>query len=378
MRAARRRWNDCVLRSPGSARPPARGGTVYRAQRFRRHDALDAGSRGDGGPQPASFTRLAQALGHTGWDDFREALIEARRPAPPRRTPAACAARRKVPAGRRRPRGGDDRGRCRWPDRLAPRSMPPPRRRCMPRGASMSPGSGPAARWQCCCITSSGCSAPTPRWSRARRRSRARRHARGRGLRADRLRALFARQPGRQAAAREAGLDTVVLADSAAAPIAAGRRPPAAIRNRDARLLPQPRRGHAPAQALAAAVFTSGGAAARARLRETEARLAALPPTCRIGGTMSHRVLHRSLRATRRSRSRGEGIYLHRRATATRVIDGSRRRGGRLPRPWPSARDRGDARRRSTSSPTPIPRLFSCEPRRAAGRRSGRPRARAG
>jgi DNA-binding MurR/RpiR family transcriptional regulator len=31
--------------------------------------------------QPASFTRLAQALGQTGWDDFRDALIEARRPA---------------------------------------------------------------------------------------------------------------------------------------------------------------------------------------------------------------------------------------------------------------------------------------------------------
>lgn len=32
------------------------------------------------GLQPASFTRLAQALGHTGWSDFREALIEVRRP----------------------------------------------------------------------------------------------------------------------------------------------------------------------------------------------------------------------------------------------------------------------------------------------------------
>jgi DNA-binding MurR/RpiR family transcriptional regulator len=34
------------------------------------------------GLQPAAFTRLAQALGHAGWDDFRDALIEARRPAP--------------------------------------------------------------------------------------------------------------------------------------------------------------------------------------------------------------------------------------------------------------------------------------------------------
>jgi DNA-binding MurR/RpiR family transcriptional regulator len=34
------------------------------------------------GLQPAAFTRLAQALGHSGWEDFRDALIEARRPAP--------------------------------------------------------------------------------------------------------------------------------------------------------------------------------------------------------------------------------------------------------------------------------------------------------
>jgi len=34
------------------------------------------------GLQPACFTRLAQALGHPGWDAFREALIETRRPRP--------------------------------------------------------------------------------------------------------------------------------------------------------------------------------------------------------------------------------------------------------------------------------------------------------
>src|SRR5258708_33582099 len=32
------------------------------------------------GLQPATFTRLAQAIGHTGWDQFRNELIEARRP----------------------------------------------------------------------------------------------------------------------------------------------------------------------------------------------------------------------------------------------------------------------------------------------------------
>lgn len=34
------------------------------------------------GLPPACFTRLAQALGHPGWDAFREALIETRRPRP--------------------------------------------------------------------------------------------------------------------------------------------------------------------------------------------------------------------------------------------------------------------------------------------------------
>jgi DNA-binding MurR/RpiR family transcriptional regulator len=34
------------------------------------------------GVNPASFTRLAQALGYGGWDELRDALIEARRPIP--------------------------------------------------------------------------------------------------------------------------------------------------------------------------------------------------------------------------------------------------------------------------------------------------------
>ena len=34
------------------------------------------------GLQPATFTRLAQAIGHAGWDQFRNELIEARRPGP--------------------------------------------------------------------------------------------------------------------------------------------------------------------------------------------------------------------------------------------------------------------------------------------------------
>jgi len=67
---------------------PGLPGRLQEAGRFiTRHD-FDATTRSmrdlaaAAGLQPASFTRLAQALGHTGWDDFRDALIEARRPAP--------------------------------------------------------------------------------------------------------------------------------------------------------------------------------------------------------------------------------------------------------------------------------------------------------
>src|SRR3979409_2795972 len=35
------------------------------------------------GADPASFTRLAKALGYAGWDGLRAALTEARRPEPP-------------------------------------------------------------------------------------------------------------------------------------------------------------------------------------------------------------------------------------------------------------------------------------------------------
>src|SRR5881392_4482844 len=35
------------------------------------------------GADPASFTRLAKALGYSGWDGLRAALTEARRPAQP-------------------------------------------------------------------------------------------------------------------------------------------------------------------------------------------------------------------------------------------------------------------------------------------------------
>lgn len=61
---------------------------LQEAARFvARHD-FDAATRSmrdlaaAAGTNPATFTRLAQALGYAGWDELREALIEARRPGP--------------------------------------------------------------------------------------------------------------------------------------------------------------------------------------------------------------------------------------------------------------------------------------------------------
>ncbi len=78
------------------------------------------------------------------------------------------------------------------------------------------------------------------------------------------------------AAARDAGLSAVVLADSPAAPIAAGAAHVLTFATATPAFFPSLTAAVALAQALAAAVFALGGEAARARLRESEARLAAL------------------------------------------------------------------------------------------------------
>jgi DNA-binding MurR/RpiR family transcriptional regulator len=78
------------------------------------------------------------------------------------------------------------------------------------------------------------------------------------------------------AAARDAGLTTVVLADRATAPIAAGADHLLRFATATPAFFPSLAAATALAQALAAAVFTLGGAASLARLRDSEARLAAL------------------------------------------------------------------------------------------------------
>src|ERR1700682_5985168 len=49
------------------------------------------------GADPASFTRLAKALGYSGWDELRAALTEARRPAQPSPFSARTRDRRRGP-----------------------------------------------------------------------------------------------------------------------------------------------------------------------------------------------------------------------------------------------------------------------------------------
>jgi hypothetical protein len=51
----------------------------------------------EAGADPASFTRLAKALGYSGWDELRAALTEARRPAPAQPFSARTRAGRKGP-----------------------------------------------------------------------------------------------------------------------------------------------------------------------------------------------------------------------------------------------------------------------------------------
>ena len=65
---------------------PARLQQVGRFVAANDYDATTRSMRdlaGEAGADPASFTRLAKALGYSGWDELRAALTEARRPAQP-------------------------------------------------------------------------------------------------------------------------------------------------------------------------------------------------------------------------------------------------------------------------------------------------------
>lgn len=257
-------------------------GRLQEAGRFiTRHD-FDATTRSmrdlaaAAGLQPASFTRLAQALGHTGWDDFRDALIEARRPVP------APFSGRVQPAREKNSRGAAG--------MIAADAESVARLDAAPIAAAAKALHGARRIWIA--------------GFRSCRSVAELLHYQLRLFRPDAVRLIGAAGPddldfgafragdavvvigfapySRSSvlaahAAHEAECTIVALADTASAPMAEGA---------DHLLLfdaaatpgffPSLTGAIASAQALAATVFTLGGEPAQARLRETETRLAAL------------------------------------------------------------------------------------------------------
>jgi DNA-binding MurR/RpiR family transcriptional regulator len=236
------------------------------------------------GMQPASFTRLAQALGHPGWDDFRDALIEARRP-----MPAAPFSGRV-----RRPAKGSAEVRSRAADicadmiaadvdgvsRLAP----------VPMAAAAKTLHASRRIW-IAGFRSCRAVAELLHYQFRLFRPDAVRLVGGSGpedfdfggfRKSDAVVVIGFAPYSRSSvlaahAAREAGCTLIALADSSTAPMAEGASDLLLF---DAATVP----GFFPsltgaiatAQALAAAVFALGGEGAQVRLRETEARLASL------------------------------------------------------------------------------------------------------
>ncbi|WP_240756993.1 MurR/RpiR family transcriptional regulator [Roseicella aquatilis] len=253
---------------------------LQEAARFVAGNDFDAATRSmrelaaAAGANPATFTRLAQALGYSGWEALRDALIEARRPGPETPFSGRVAAEAgDIPVGML----AADAGRLRGLDpapvaaaaralHVAPRLWVAGFRSCRgvaqvlhyqlrlfrPADARLVGGAGPedldlGALAAGDALVLIGF-APYSRQS-----------------------VLTART------ARAAGCTLIVLADTPAAPVAEGA---------DHLLLFEAAAGPgffpsltgalALAQALAAAAFGLGGEAALARLRQTESRLAAL------------------------------------------------------------------------------------------------------
>src|SRR5947207_15962021 len=79
---------------------PARLQQVGRFVAANDYDATTRSMRdlaAEAGADPAAFTRLAKALGYSGWDELRAALTEARRPEPTSPFPGRSYARRRCP-----------------------------------------------------------------------------------------------------------------------------------------------------------------------------------------------------------------------------------------------------------------------------------------
>lgn len=226
----------------------------------------------EAGASPATFTRLAQALGFPGWDALREAAIaEQRRP-----VPYSSRAARTVPSGLAALRAADAANL----DALA--EVAPAALEAAARALHR------ASRIHVAGFRS--CRAVAALLHYQLRLFRPEAVLVGDAaldmdlgaMRQGEALVLVGFAPYSRAslaafgAAREAGLSTVVLADSPAAPIAVGADHLLRFGTTTPTFFPSLTAAVALAQALAAAVFALGGAAALARLRESEARLAAL------------------------------------------------------------------------------------------------------
>ncbi|MCR0983687.1 MurR/RpiR family transcriptional regulator [Roseomonas populi] len=223
----------------------------------------------DAGANPASFTRLAQALGYAGWEPLRAALVEARRPAAPF-------------SGRARTRGD-------LPAAMLSADA------AMLGALKAGPVAGAAAalhrapRIWCAgfrsCRAVAGLLHYQLRLFRPETRLVGAEGPEELDLDAFSSRdavvlASFAPYSAEAvrtaAAARAAGAVLVVLADSPAAPVARGAAHLLRFEADGPGFFHSLTGAVSLAQALAAAVFAHGGAAAMERLRQAEARLAEL------------------------------------------------------------------------------------------------------
>ena len=365
---------------------PARLQQVGRFVAANDYDATTRSMRdlaAEAGADPASFTRLAKALGYSGWDELRAALTEARRPAPAAPFSGRTKGRRHGPnaeislvadkleaeaagLGAHLGRLGGRRGEgpaCRAADLDRRLSQLPQRGRI----AQLSASPVPARR------------SATGRRLRPRR-SRPRRLPARRCGRRHRLCALFEGQRAvgprgasfrrhvdcdcrRITAPMAEGADHLLLFEAAASP----------------GFFPSLTGAIAIAQSLAAVTFVLGGASAKRRLEETEgAPRRDVAICCRerltVMGVSNSRVLHRSLRETPPRAVGGEGVWLIA-EDGRRILDALRRRCRFLSRPSASARDRGDVAAGVEARLCPY-RLFLVGAGRGAGRPARRPRAR--
>ncbi len=225
----------------------------------------------EAGASPASFTRLAQALGFAGWEELREAAIaEQRRPAP-----YTSRAARGAPEGLDAIRAADQ------ANLAALAAVAPAALKAAARALHRTPRIHVAGFRSCRAVaallqyqlrlfrpeTTLVGEGPLDLELGAMRR--------GEAL------VLIGFRPYSRASlaalgmAREAGLATIVLADDPAAPIA-GADHLLLFATATPSFFPSLTAAVALAQALAAAVFAAGGDAAMERLAESEARLAAL------------------------------------------------------------------------------------------------------